>query len=87
VGFSAGISFEAAVRESRKLFPSDARPRAGAPEGNPQFIVERFASTNLEQALGSGDFSVLYTRDKSGQINTIVVGVGDDLDALLTQAR
>jgi LPXTG-site transpeptidase (sortase) family protein len=83
------LSFDAAVRESRKLFPSDTRPAADAPEGNSQFIVERFSSASLAEALGltSGDFSVIYTRDPRGAITSIVLGLGDDFDALIAQSR
>jgi LPXTG-site transpeptidase (sortase) family protein len=86
---SPAMSLEAAVRESRKLFPEDTRPRADAPEGNSQFVVERFASASLAEALGisSGDFSVLYTRDAKGAISSIVLGLGDDFDALIAQSR
>jgi LPXTG-site transpeptidase (sortase) family protein len=83
----ASMSFDAAVKESRKLFPSDTRPRAAGPEGNPQFIVERFSSPTLADVLGSGDFVVLYTRDPKGAITSIVLGLGDDFDTLLQQAR
>jgi hypothetical protein len=83
------LSFDAAVRESRKLFPSDTRPVADAPEGNSQFIVERFSSASLAEALGltSGDFSVVYTRDPRGAITSIILGLGDDFDALIAQSR
>jgi LPXTG-site transpeptidase (sortase) family protein len=82
-----GLSFDAAVRESRKLFPIDTRPRAAAPEGNPTFVVERFSSARLAQALGTGDFSVLYLRDARGTVTSIILGLGDDLDGLMQQAR
>jgi hypothetical protein len=83
------VSFDAAVAESRKLFPSDAEPRANAPEGNSQFVVERFTSSNLATVLGldSGDFSVIYSRDARGAITSITIGPGDDIDALLKDAR
>ena len=85
--FTPPLSLDAAIRESRKLFPADTRPRAEAPEGNQQFVVERFASATLAEALGSGEFSVLYTRDPRGQITSLVLGLGDDLDTLLADAR
>jgi LPXTG-site transpeptidase (sortase) family protein len=84
---AAGWSFDAAIKESRKLFPKDTGPRAAAPEGNPKFVVERFSSTSLGQALGDGDFSVIYTRDPKGTITSIVLGLGDDFDALLEHAK
>lgn len=85
--FTTPLSFDAAVRESRKLFASDSRPRADAPEGNSEFVVERFASATLAEALGSGEFSVVYTRAARGQIASLVLGLGDDTDALLADAR
>jgi LPXTG-site transpeptidase (sortase) family protein len=84
---SAGLSFDAAVKESRKLFPTDTQPRAAAPEGNPKFVVERFTSPTLAQALGSGDFSVIYTRDDKGVITSVVLGLGDAFDALIEHSR
>ncbi|HEV7662512.1 MAG TPA: sortase [Chloroflexota bacterium] len=84
---SPSLSFDAAVREARKLFPKDTTPRAAAPEGNPRFVVERFTSPTLEQALGTADFTVIYPRDDKGAITGIIVGLGDDIDALLQQAR
>jgi LPXTG-site transpeptidase (sortase) family protein len=87
--FAPPLSFDAAVRESRKLLPSDTGPRADAPEGNSQFIVERFSSASLAEALGldSGDFSVIYTREPRGAITSLVLGLGDDFDALIAQSR
>ena len=83
------LSFDAAVGESRKLLPSDTRPRAAAPEGNSQFVVERFSSASLAEALGvdSGDFSVIYTRATPATFSSIIVGLGDDFDALIAQSR
>ncbi|MCA1648140.1 MAG: sortase, partial [Chloroflexi bacterium] len=84
---ATSLPFDLAVKESRKLFPTDTSPRSAAPEGNPQFVVERFSSPTLAQALGSGDFSVIYVRDPKGSISRIVMGLGDDLDALIEQAQ
>ncbi len=84
---AAALSFDAAVKESRKLFPTDTRPRAAGPEGNFKFVVERFSSPTLGQALGSGDFVVIYLRDAKSNITSIVLGLGDDFDALIQQAR
>lgn len=83
---AAGVSFDAAVKETRKLFPTDTRPRAAAPEGNPKFVVERFTSPTLGQALGNADFSVIYLRDAKGSVTSIVIGLGDDFDALIEQS-
>jgi Sortase domain len=81
------MPFEAAIREARKLFPADTRPRAAAPDGNSQFVVERFTSPSLALALGIGDFTVVYTRDPSGAITSILVGLGDDFEALMQQSH
>jgi len=83
------LSFDAAVRQARTLFPSDAQPTAGGPEGNSQFVVEHFTSATLAQALGltSGDFSVIYAKDPSGAVSSIVVAPGSDIDAITTSAR
>jgi hypothetical protein len=81
------LTFDAAVREARKLFPADTSPRAAAPEGNSQFVVERFNSPSLALALGTGDFSVVYTRNATGAITSILLGLGDDFQALMQQSR
>ncbi len=83
------LAFDAAVREVRKLIPSDTQPRTSAPEGNAQFVVERFTSKQLAQALSlpSGDFSVIYTKNPAGAITAIQLGLGDDLDAIQADAR
>jgi hypothetical protein len=89
------LSFEQAVPEARKLFPRDAQPRANQPEGNAQFVVERFASATLGQAIPAdqfqqrggnpGDFLAVYARDpaQAGRITRIVVGIGDDPNVVL----
>jgi sortase family protein len=83
------LSFDAAVQEARKLFPPDTQPISDGPEGNSEFIVERFSSSSLAQALrlASGEFSVVYTRDGKGNVTSIVVGPGNDLDTLLATVR
>ena len=43
---------------------------------------------SLALALGDGDFSVVYTRDaQQGAVTGIVLGLGDDFDALIRQSR
>ena len=39
------------------------------------------------QAIGDGDFSVVYTRDPQGSITSIIIGPGDDYQALINQAK
>jgi LPXTG-site transpeptidase (sortase) family protein len=85
--FSSSVGFDAAVGEIRKLFPADASPRADAPEGNAQIVVERFTSASLGQAVGDEDFSVVYTRGARDSISSVVLGVGFDIDALLAESR
>ena len=86
---TAPETFDKAVADARKLFPTDTQPNSAGPEGNSQFIVERFTSATLAQALTlpSPDFSVVYTRDAKGSITSVVLGPGDDIDALLTSSR
>jgi LPXTG-site transpeptidase (sortase) family protein len=83
------LTFDAAVRESRRFLPTDTEPRLVAPEGNSQLVVERFRSTSLGRALDipSGDFSVVYVRDAQGSIARVILGLGDDADALIEAAR
>jgi len=80
------MSLDAAVSESRKFFPNDTLARSAAPEGNAEFVVERFESPTLELALGTAEFSIIYTRDRQGFITRIVFGLGDDFPMLLQQA-
>jgi hypothetical protein len=89
------MTLEQAMPEARKLFPRDAQPRGGQPEGNPQFVVERFTSPTLGQAIPAqefqqrrgnpGDFLAVYARDpaQAGRITRIIVGIGDDPNVLL----
>jgi sortase (surface protein transpeptidase) len=86
-GTGARLTFEVAVQDARRLFPKDAQPRAAGPEGNAQFIVERFTSPTLEQAVGTADFSVIYTRGAGGAITSVIIGLGDDFAALIEQSR
>ena len=87
--FQTPLPFDRAVAESRKLFPSDAAPRTDAPEGNAELIVERFTSPHLATVLGlqSGNFSVIYTKDARGQITSMVLSPGDDIDAIVSDSR
>ena len=90
------VALDAAQSESRRFFPSDAQPRAAAPEGNAQFVVERFASPKLGQALPAnlfqqrngqpGDFLVVYLKNPQGAISRIVVGIGNDINALIQRS-
>jgi hypothetical protein len=89
------MTIEQAMPEARKLFPRDAQPRSAQPEGNNQFVVERFRSATLGEAIppeqfqqrggNPGDFLAVYARDpaQAGRITRIIVGIGDDPNVLL----
>lgn len=88
-----------ATAESRKLLPKDAQPPSAAPEGNDQFIIERYTSQSLGQALPAstftanrgqpGQFLVVYVRDQQqqGRISRIIIGAGTDPQALIQQGH
>jgi hypothetical protein len=92
-------TLEAAMAEARKLLPRDAQPPNPQPEGNDQFVVQHFTSQTLARALGDevftaagaqpGEMSVVYARDaaQGGRITRIVLGVGNDPNALLSRGR
>jgi hypothetical protein len=89
------MTLEQAMPEARRLFPRDAQPRTSQPEGNNQFVVERFTSPTLGQAIPAqqfaqrggnpGDFLAVYARDpaQAGRITRVIVGIGDDPNVLL----
>src|SRR6266542_110783 len=90
---------EAAMAEARQLLPKDVQPPSPAAEGGDQFIVQRFTSQSLAQALGDEPFTAVqaqpgqllgvYARDpnQGGRITRIVVGIGNDPGALLNRGR
>jgi hypothetical protein len=73
--------------------PKDAVRRGSAPEGNAKYVLERYSSASLADALppqgyaegdsDPGDFLVVYTRLPDGRITDIVIGLGNDAEALL----
>jgi hypothetical protein len=81
------IALEQAQAEAHRLLPRDAQPPNPTPEGNAQFVVERYTSQTLAQALSlnSPDFVIVYARDAQGTITHWVLGPGDDPNALLQQ--
>lgn len=85
VVYSSPVPVDTAARETRRLLPADIISRA-APEGSPEMIVERLSSPSIEQALGSGDLTVISNRDSRGAITSVVIGLGDDVDALSSEA-
>lgn len=86
------LTLEAAQAEARKLLPTDAQPANPTPEGNADFVVQRFSSNLLGQALPStanqgGQLMAVYARDSAGRITRLVVGAGNDPQALLNAGR
>ena len=65
------------------------------PEGNTQFVVERYVSQKLAQALPPevfspgggqpGSFLIVYEKDPTGKISRWVLGPGNDPNALIAQ--
>jgi LPXTG-site transpeptidase (sortase) family protein len=92
---AAGESFslDEAKKLARDLLPKDAQARGRGPEGNPNFVVERFRSRVLATAVpgqwfedrqsSPGDFLVVYARQGDGRVTDVVVGIGDDAEGLL----
>ena len=85
-----------AQAEAHRLLPRDAQPPNAAPEGNNQFVVERYTSQTLAQALppeaftpGGGElgsFLIVFVKDQSGNIARWILGPGNDPNALISQA-
>jgi hypothetical protein len=85
-----------AQAEAHRLLPRDAQPPNATPEGNNQFVVERYTSQTLAQALppevfspGGGEpgsFLIVYVKDQSGNIARWILGPGNDPNALISQA-
>lgn len=88
-----------ATTEAHKLLPNDAQPPNPQPEGNDQYMVERYTSQTLAQPLPAdvftankgqpGQFLIVYVKDTSqpGRLNRIIIGPGNDPQALITQGR
>jgi hypothetical protein len=85
-----------AQSEGHKLLPKDAQPPNPSAEGNDQFAVERYTSQTLAQALPAsaftanngqpGQFLIVYVKDPQARITRIILGVGNDPNALIAQA-
>jgi outer membrane biosynthesis protein TonB len=91
-------TLEQAQAEGHKLLPKDAQPPNPPAEANDQFVVERYTSQTLAQALPAqvfttnkgqpGQFLVVYVKDSpQGRITRIIVGPGNDPQALVNQGR
>ena len=90
---------EQALTEGHKLLPKDVQPPNPQPEGTDQFVVERYTSQTLAQALPAqvftankgqpGQFLVVYVKDSAqgGRITRIILGPGTDPQALINQGH
>ncbi len=82
---------------AHRLLPKDAQPPNPQPEGNDQFVVERYTSQTLAQALPPDAFSryggqpgqlmIVYAKDAQGRVTRWVLGLGNDANALLNAGR
>jgi len=93
------LSLAAAQAAAHALLPKDAQPPNPQPEGNAQFVVERFTSQSLAQALPSsafsagggspGQFLIVYARDpnQGDRITRFVLGPGNNPNAVLNAGR
>ncbi len=87
-------TLQQAQAEGHKLVPKDAQPPNPPAEGNDQFVVERYTSQSLAQALPAqaftankgqpGQFLAVYVKDSPTRI---ILGPGNDPQALLSQGR
>lgn len=91
------LPLDQAQTEAHKLLPRDAQPPNQTPEGNNQFAVERYTSQTLAQALSPdvfaarnaqpGQFMLVYVKDPQGRITRMIMGLGNDPNALINQGR
>jgi hypothetical protein len=89
------FTLEQVMAEARKLLPKDAQPPNPTAEGNDRFVVERYTSQSLAQALPAaaftattgqpGQFLAVYVRDPQQQerITRLILGPGNDPQALI----
>jgi hypothetical protein len=90
------FTLDQATAEARKLLPKDAQPPNPPPESNDRFVVERYTSQSLAQALPAnvftanngqpGQFLAVYVRDSQQQarITRLIIGPGNDPQGLIT---
>jgi hypothetical protein len=88
----APMTLDAARDVARTLLPNDAQRRTAQPEGNQQFVVERYRSPTLAQAMPDelarewggqeGDLIVIFLRSDSDpeRIERVIVAIGDNVD-------
>ncbi len=92
-------TLQQAMAEGHKLLAKDAQPPNPQPEGSDQFVIERYTSQFLAQALPAqvftankgqpGQFLVVYVKDQpaGNRITRVIVGPGTDPQALINQGR
>jgi hypothetical protein len=90
------VPLDQAQIQAHALLPRDAQPPNPAPEGNDQFVVERYTSQLLEQALPATAFSagggepgqllIVYQKNAQGGITRWMLGAGNDPNALIQAA-
>jgi hypothetical protein len=91
------LTLALAQSQAHQSLPKDAQPPNPTAEGNDQFVVERYTSQMLAQALPPQVFSVnggqpgqlmiVYVRDAQGRITRWIIGPGNDPSALINQGR
>jgi len=91
------LTLQQAQQQAHALLPKDAQPPNPTPEGNDQFVVERYTSASLAQALPPesvsagggqpGQLMIVYVKNAQGQITRWIVGPGNDPNALISQGQ
>ena len=88
----AQMTLDSGRQVARGLLPNDAQARSAQPEGNESFIVERYHSNTLAQAIPpdvardwggqAGDLIVIYQKTPSSpdRIDRAIVAIGDNVD-------
>jgi hypothetical protein len=88
----ATLSLDQARDVAHGILPNDAQRPTAQPEGNQQFVVERYHSNTLAQALPddlarewggqAGDLVAIFQRSASdpGHIDRVIVAIGDNID-------
>jgi hypothetical protein len=89
------LTLQMAPAEAHKLLPKDAQPPNPQQEGNDQYVVERYVSQLLAQAVPAqvfaankgepGQIMAVYVRNSSqaALVSRIIVGPGSDAAALV----
>jgi hypothetical protein len=89
------LTLPMASAEAHKLLPKDAQPPSPQQEGNDQYVVERYVSQTLAQAVPAqvfatnkgepGQIMAVYVRNtaQAARVSRIIVGPGSDAAALV----